>query len=154
VRVALETMAGQGNGMGHRFEQIAQLLDSSPQAERLGVCIDTCHIFSAGYDLRTPAAYQATIAAVEATIGLESLQVVHLNDSKGELGSHRDRHEHIGKGKIGLGAFWQILHDDRLAALPGILETPKSSDLHEDVDNLATLRELMDQAHPPQVCQG
>jgi len=149
TRILLETTAGQGNSLGHRFEQIAWLIDNSPQGHRLGLCFDTCHVFAAGYDLRTLEGYEETIAALDATVGLEQVKAIHLNDSKSELGSHRDRHEHIGKGHMGLTGFWQILHDDRLAAVPGILETPKSTDLHEDIENLATLRALMDQAQPP-----
>ena len=148
-RILIETTAGHTNSVGHRFEQIARLIDSSHQGERLGVCFDTCHVFAAGYDLRTPSGYEATIAALDATVGLEQVKVIHLNDSRGELGCHKDRHEHIGKGQIGLAGFWNVLHDERLATLPGILETPKSADLHEDVDNLATMRRLMTLNQPP-----
>jgi deoxyribonuclease-4 len=91
------------------------------------------------------------MAELDEAIGAEQVKVVHLNDSKGEMGSHKDRHEHIGKGLIGLAGFWQILHDERWSLIPGILETPKSADLREDVNNLAVLRSLVDQTHPPEM---
>ncbi len=141
-RILLETTAGQGTNLGYTFEHLAWLLENSPQGERLGVCLDTCHVFAAGYELRTPEGYAATMDRFEQVIGLDRLQALHLNDSKGDLGSRKDRHEHIGKGFIGLEGFRNLLNDPRLAGLPGLLETPKSDDLHEDVENLAVLRSL------------
>ena len=145
AQVLLETTSGGGAMVGYTFEHLAWLIDHTPQGGRLGVCLDTCHIFSAGYELRTPDGYAATIEAFDRVIGLDRLKVVHLNDTKGELGSHRDRHEHIGKGQIGLAGFRQVLNDPRLSALPGLLETPKDDDLREDRENLATLRSLIEQ---------
>jgi len=144
TRVLLETTAGQGSSLGHCFEHLAWLLENAPEGERLGVCLDTCHVFAAGYELRTPAGYAATMEAFDRVIGLERLKVMHLNDSKGDLGSRKDRHEHIGKGHIGLEGFRRVLNDPRLAGLPGLLETPKSDDLHEDRENLAVLRSLVE----------
>jgi len=152
ARILIETTAGQTNAIGHRFEQIARLIEGCYQGERLGVCFDTCHVFAAGYDIRSQSGYEATLAALDVTVGLDQVKVIHLNDSKGELGCHKDRHEHIGAGHIGLAGFWNILHDERLTILPGILETPKSADLHEDVDNLATLRRLMSLPSAAQEC--
>jgi len=140
--ILLETTAGQGTRLGHRFEQLAWLLEHTVEGERLGICLDTCHAFAAGYELRTPEGYAATIEAFDRTIGLRRLKAVHLNDSKGELGSRKDRHEHIGQGHIGLAGFRQLLNDPRMERLPGLLETPKSDDLHEDRQNLTILRSL------------
>jgi len=114
----------------------------APGGERLGICLDTCHVFAAGYELRTPEGYAATMDAFERVIGLDRLKALHLNDSRGMLGSRKDRHEHIGKGHIGLQGFRHVLTDPRLAVVPGLLETPKSDDLHEDRENLAVLRSL------------
>lgn len=142
TRILLETTAGQGSNLGHCFEHLAWLLEHTPEGERLGVCLDTCHIFAAGYELRTLEGYTATMEAFDRLIGLERLRAVHLNDCRGELGSHRDRHAHIGQGHIGLQGFRHVMNDPRLAGLPGLLETPKSDDLHEDRENLAVLRSL------------
>ncbi len=141
VRILLETTAGQGTTLGGTFEGIAELLDTVDAPEHLGVCFDTCHVFAAGYELRTDEGYAATMAALDWAIGLERLHVIHLNDSKFGLGSHKDRHAHIGAGELGLDGFRRILTDPRLEGLPGIIETPKSDDLHEDRENLARLRE-------------
>ncbi len=143
AQIWLETTAGQGSSLCGRFEHLAWLLAHTPEGERLGVCFDTCHVFAAGYDLRTPDAYGETMAAFEAQVGLPRLRAVHLNDCKGTLGSGLDRHAHIGQGEIGLEGFRQILNDPRLEGLPGLLETPKGDDLREDRENLATLRGLM-----------
>jgi deoxyribonuclease-4 len=143
VIVLLEITAGQGTSVGGRFEQLARLLDESYYPERLGVCFDTCHAFAAGYDIRTPETFTATFDHFEDTIGFENLKAVHLNDTKGELGRHLDRHEHIGQGRLGLEAFRLILNDPRFTGLPMVLETQKSPDMHEDVENLATLRSLI-----------
>jgi deoxyribonuclease-4 len=142
ARILLETTAGQGTNLGYRFEHLAWLTEHTPEGGRLGVCLDTCHVFAAGYELRTPEGYAATMEAFDRIVGLGRLKAIHLNDSKGDLGSHKDRHEHIGKGHIGLEGFRHVLNDPRLAGLPGLLETPKSDDLHEDRENLAVLRAL------------
>lgn len=142
VRILLETMAGAGTKLGGAFEQLAYLLRETDAPGRLGVCFDTCHVFTAGYELRTPAGYAETMTAFDEIIGLEWLKVLHLNDSKHALGSRKDRHAHVGEGELGLDGFRNLLADPRLAGLPGILETPKSDDLHEDVENLRRLRAL------------
>jgi len=128
TKVLLETTAGQGNYIGHTFEQLADILERVEVSERFGVCLDTCHIFAAGYDIRTPSDYSKTIAEFDKVIGLEKLFAIHLNDSVRDLGSRVDRHAHIGLGKIGLNAFAEIVNDNRLANLPMILETPKGAD--------------------------
>ncbi|MEW6171806.1 MAG: deoxyribonuclease IV [Bacillota bacterium] len=143
VTVLLETTSGQGSNLGGRFEQLARLIENSAYPERLGVCFDTCHVFAAGYDLRTPAAFKATFETFDAIIGVDRLKAVHLNDSKGELGSRVDRHEHIGKGKLGLEAFRLLLNDPRFREIPMVLETPKGPEMEEDVANLALLRGLI-----------
>ena len=142
--VCLEGMAGQGTNLGYTFEQLAWLLEHTDQGERLGICLDSCHLYAAGYDVRTPEGYAETMDAFDRVIGLERLQVVHLNDSVQELGSRRDRHTHIGAGTIGLEGFRNLVNDPRLAHLPGLLETDKSDDLHEDIENLARLRSLIE----------
>jgi deoxyribonuclease IV len=143
VIVLIETTAGQGTGLGSRFEEIAAIIAGSDHQQRLGVCVDTCHIFAAGYDLRTPDGYSETFALFDRIIGLERIKFIHLNDAKKELGSHVDRHEHIGEGKIGLEGFRLLLNDPRFAHLPMVLETPKGKDLREDRANLATLSNLL-----------
>jgi deoxyribonuclease-4 len=142
--VCLEHMAGQGTNMGATFEQLAWLLDHTDQGERLGVCLDSCHLYAAGYDVRTPEGYATTMEDFDRIVGFERLKVVHLNDSVHELGSQRDRHAHIGEGTIGLEGFRNFVNDPRLADLPGLLETDKSDDLHEDIENLERLRGLID----------
>ena len=144
VQVLLETTAGQGTGLGRNFEQLAWLMEHASQGDRLGACLDTCHVFAAGYELRTQDGYGETMDSFDSLIGLERLRALHLNDCKGELGSHRDRHAHIGQGEIGLDGFRFLLHDERLQGRPGLLETPKGKDLAEDRENLATLRSLVD----------
>ena len=143
ARILLETTAGQGDSLGHTFEQLARIIELTPQGERLGVCLDTCHVFAAGYELRTVEGYAATMEAFDKAIGLQRLKALHLNDSKGELGERKDRHEHIGKGHIGLEGFRNVVNDPRLAGLPGLLETPKGDDLEEDRENLRALRALV-----------
>lgn len=142
VRILLENAAGQGSCLGHRFEHLAAILARVEDASRLGVCLDTCHAFAAGYDLRTPAGYEAMMDELVRNVGLARLRVVHVNDAKKGLGSRVDRHEHIGKGEIGLTAFGCLVRDQRLREIPKILETPKGPDMKEDVENLAVLRGL------------
>lgn len=143
VRVLLETTAGQGTSLGHRFEQLAAILARVEEADRVGICLDTCHVFAAGYDLRTAEGYGKTWEEFAACLGLPRLKAIHLNDSKGGPGSRVDRHEHIGQGRLGLGAFRRLLHDPRLRQVPMILETPKDHDfVTADRRNLARLRRL------------
>jgi len=143
VRIALENTAGQGSCLGHRVAHLAAVFDKVDQPKRLGVCLDTAHFFAAGYDIRTKKGWDATIKEVDDLLGLKQVLAFHLNDSKTDLGSRVDRHEHIGQGKIGREAFRHIVNDPRFKNHPGCLETPKSKDLHEDVENLAVLRSLV-----------
>ncbi len=144
VRIALENTAGQGTCLGHQIAHLAAIFDRVEQPQRLGVCLDTAHFFAAGYDVRTPAGWKKAIREVEELIGLKQILAFHLNDSKTDLGSRVDRHAGIGEGKIGREAFRHIVNDKRFKNLPGCLETPKSPDLHEDVQNLAILRSLVE----------
>jgi len=134
----LENTAGQGKCLGYRLGQIARVVEAVDAGDRLGVCLDTCHLFAAGYDLRTQEAYETTMAEWEAVIGLSRIRLIHANDSKRELGSRVDRHEAIGQGHIGPEGFRLLLTDPRLAGVPVILETPKEGDM--DPVNLAALR--------------
>ena len=143
VRIALENTAGQGTCLAHRLEDHAAIFDRVQRPERLAVCLDTAHFFAAGYDIRTPRGWEAAIREVDSLVGLKQVLAFHLNDSKTDLGSRVDRHEHIGRGKIGREAFRHIVNDSRFWDLPGCLETPKSEDLHEDVENLRVLRSLV-----------
>ena len=143
VTVLLETTAGQGTGLGSRFEELASIIQNSRFPDKLGVCVDTCHIFAAGYDIRSPESYQATMDEFDQLVGIERIKFFHLNDSKKGLASRVDRHEHIGKGEIGIEGFRNLLNDPRFSKHPMTLETPKGKDLQEDRDNLATLRGLI-----------
>ena len=148
--VLLEHTAGQGTALGHRFEQIAELIRRLRHHRRIGVCLDTCHLFAAGYDIASDRGYRSTLDEFDRVIGLERLKVIHLNDSKKPCGSRVDRHEHIGRGMLGIEVFRRLLTDARLAHVPMVLETPKSDDRARgprdldplDVMNLQTLREL------------
>lgn len=144
-RILLETTAGAGHQIGGRFEELAEILASLRQGELVGVCLDTCHIFAAGYDVRSQDAYQATMGRFEKLLGLDRLFAIHVNDSISDLGSRIDRHTHIGRGKIGLRGFANFVNDPRLAAKPFILETPKGktpSGRDWDRVNAATLRRI------------
>jgi deoxyribonuclease-4 len=142
VAILLENTAGQGSSLGSRFEQLAAILEQIGGTDRVGVCLDTCHAFAAGYDIRTEEAYDQTMREFDRLIGLEKIRAFHLNDSTKDLGSHVDRHTHIGKGWIGLDGFRFLINDNRFAAIPKILETPKGAGNREDKRNLATLRKL------------
>ncbi len=142
TRLLLETTAGQGSGIGHRFEQLAAILERIAFPQKTGVCLDTCHIFAAGYDFRDCQTYTETMDRFEATIGLANLYLIHLNDSKRERGSRVDRHEHIGCGKIGAEGFKLLMQDKRLSAVPKILETPKGAADDMDAVNLKCLKRL------------
>jgi deoxyribonuclease-4 len=143
AKVTLEITAGQGSNLGYRFEQIARIFDATKENDRLLVCFDTEHAFAAGYDIRTKDGYERTFAEFDATVGLDRLAAFHLNDSKKEFHSRVDRHEHIGKGYIGVEAFRLLLNDQRFWGLPMCLETPKGPDLKEDRENLTLLRSLL-----------
>jgi deoxyribonuclease-4 len=142
LMILLETTAGQGDTIGHRFEQLARIIDNVEEPERIGICYDTCHSFAANYDIRTTRAYRKTFKAFDTIIGLERLRAFHLNDCMKGLGSRVDRHTHIGKGKLGLSAFRLLMWDRRFLDRPMILETPKGPDMKEDIENLAILRGL------------
>ena len=143
VKLLYETAAGQGSCVGHRFEHLATLLKRTGHPQRTGICFDTCHVFAAGYDIRTPAAYRRTMAEFDRIVGLNRILAVHLNDSKRELNCRVDRHEHIGQGMIGKEGFRCLMNDARLRHVPMVLETPKEDDCAEDVVNLRTLRRLV-----------
>ncbi|HUR72361.1 MAG TPA: deoxyribonuclease IV [Candidatus Limnocylindrales bacterium] len=143
VKVTLETTAGQGSNLGYRFEQIGDIIDATRECDRLRVCFDTEHAFAAGYDIRTAEGYERTFAEFDQTIGIELLAAFHLNDSKKELHSRVDRHEHIGKGFIGVEGFRLLMNDQRFWGLPMCLETPKGPELKEDMENLTLLRSLI-----------
>lgn len=142
----LETTAGQGTNLGHRFEHLAQILEDVKEADRLGVCVDTCHIFAAGYPLVSKEDYNATFEEFDELIGLEKICSFHLNDSKKPLGSRVDRHEHIGEGELGLEPFRHLVNDPRFDQLPMYLETKKEKrgDVEMDSVNLSVLKSLID----------
>jgi deoxyribonuclease-4 len=145
VKVLLETTAGQGTTLGHRFEHLARIRELVKEPKRLGVCFDTCHVFAAGYGLWPEAEYQATMRAFDQVIGLGRLRAFHVNDSRKPQGSRVDRHAHIGQGHLGLEPFRLLVNDPRFKDRPMILETPKEEVNGQDMDavNLATLRGLV-----------
>jgi deoxyribonuclease-4 len=142
VRIAIENTAGQGSCLGHQVAHLARIFEGVQRPQRLGLCLDTAHFFEAGYDIRAARGWHAAMNEVERMVGLKQVLAFHLNDSKTDLGSRVDRHAGIGEGKIGRHAFRHMVNDQRFNDLPGCLETPKSADLHEDVENLAILRAL------------
>jgi deoxyribonuclease-4 len=148
VMVLLETTAGQGNCLGHRFEHLAEIISRSRAPDRLGVCLDTCHVFAAGYPLAPAHDYRATMRSFDRIIGLDRLRAFHLNDSKKPLGSRVDRHAHIGQGCLGLEPFRCLVNDRRFHRHPMILETPKKGPGNEAMDkvNLKMLRALIGKA--------
>lgn len=138
IKILLENTAGQGTSIGYKFEHLRQIMDGV-DSERICVCFDTCHAFAAGYDIRTKSGFEATMESLDRIVGLRRLMAIHLNDSKGDLGSNRDRHEHIGKGKLGIEPFRQIMK--RFQHTVKVIETPKEDRMDEV--NLRVLRELM-----------
>jgi deoxyribonuclease IV len=150
TQVILEHTAGQGTSLGWRFEQLASMIEHVGGHARVGVCLDTCHLWAAGHDLASEAGYRATFETFDRIVGLDRLRVFHVNDSKKPLGSRRDRHDHIGKGTIGIEAFRRLVNDPRFADLPMLLETPKTEARRAtsveldplDVMNLRRLRRL------------
>jgi deoxyribonuclease-4 len=143
TKIALETTAGQGSCLGEKFEHLAAIIENVREPDRLRVCLDTAHVFAAGYDIGSEAGVKKTFREFDRVVGLDRLVALHLNDSKAALSSRVDRHEHIGKGKIGLDAFRFIMRDRRFRKIPKVLETPKGKELAEDVANLKTLRGLL-----------
>jgi deoxyribonuclease-4 len=149
VQILLETTAGQGTSLGYRFEQLAAILERVEQAQRVGICLDTCHLFAAGYDLASDAGYRRTLRELGACLGFGRVRAIHLNDSRHKRGSRVDRHAHIGEGLLGTGAFRRVLTDPRFSRLPMILETPKDEDsVAADRRNLARLRRLLNGGEP------
>ena len=142
TKIALETTAGQGSCLGHRFEQIAYIIEKVREPERLCVCVDTAHLFAAGYDIGNEAGVKKTFREFDRVIGRDRLAAIHVNDSKTARGSRVDRHQHIGKGQIGLEAFRFIMRNRRFEKIPKVLETPKGKALREDVMNLRKLRSM------------
>ena len=140
--ILLENTAGSGQGLGERFEQLAAIRSGVTARERVGVCLDTAHLFAAGYPIHTAAGLEETVAAFDAAVGLSHVRLIHLNDSKVPFGAKVDRHWHIGQGHIGLEAFGRLLAHSALRELPFILETPKSTEA-EDRRNLSTVRKLI-----------
>lgn len=143
VLSTVEATAGQGTAIGYKFEHLEKIINGVDEPKRMAVCIDTCHIFAAGYELRTEEGYTKTFREFDDVVGLDRLATFHVNDSKKGLGAHVDRHEHIGKGMIGTVGFTFLMNDKRFVNIPKILETPKSEDLHEDVENIRVLRGLI-----------
>jgi deoxyribonuclease-4 len=143
VSSMLETTAGQGTAIGYHFEQLQKIIELVESKERMSVCIDTAHIFAAGYDIKNPKEFKIVIKDFDEIIGLDRLKCFHMNDRKKELGSRVDRHEHIGKGFIGLDGFSNIMNDRRLKKIPKILETPKGKEQLEDLENIAALKKLI-----------
>ena len=143
ITILLETTSGQGSSIGYRFEQLAEIINLVNKKKRIGVCFDTCHVFSSGYEIRNRKDYKKTFEEFEKIIGIKRLKVFHLNDSKGDLGSRIDRHQHIGKGYLGLKPFRFILNDKRFQNIPMIIETPKDGGYKKDVENLTILRSLI-----------
>jgi deoxyribonuclease-4 len=143
TRIALETTAGQGSSLGHTFEHLEYILNHAREPGRLCVCVDTAHLFAAGYEIGTTAGVRKVFAEFDKRIGFDRLAAIHLNDSKTALNSRVDRHEHIGRGKIGMEAFRHIMNEPRFAKIPKVLETPKGREMIEDVENMKTLRSLI-----------
>ncbi|MFQ5731234.1 MAG: deoxyribonuclease IV [Planctomycetaceae bacterium] len=148
VEIWLETTAGQGTNLGWRFDQLGWIVDNASDARGIGICVDTCHLFAAGYRLKTATDFNATMSELDAAVGLDRVRAFHLNDSKRERGSRVDRHEHIGAGKLGREPFRHVLNDSRFARLPMYLETPKGARKRDgkawDAINLGKLRRLCD----------
>jgi deoxyribonuclease-4 len=144
VRIALECTAGQGFCLGHKLEHIAEIYEKVSEPKRLAMCLDTAHLFQAGFDIAKPEVWSEVLRRLDKLVGIKQVVAIHLNDSRTECGSRIDRHAGIGKGKIGVNGFIHIVNEPLFRDLPGCLETPKSADLHEDVENLRILQSLVD----------
>jgi len=142
VKIALENTAGAGNALGRRFAELGRMIERAQRPERLGICIDTCHLFAAGYDIRTLAGYRRAVEECAGEVGLSRVLAFHLNDARAALGSGLDRHANIGEGWLGRAAFGFLLNDPRFSRIPKVLETPKDPAPAADRKNLATLRRL------------
>lgn len=141
LKILLESTAGQGDTLGYTFEQLAEMRSKVEAGHKVGVCLDTCHLFAAGYDLRSEEGYEKTMTELEEMVGLQQVGIIHTNDSKRELGSRIDRHEHIGDGALGLAAFRNLVNDGRFRSIPMIIETPGGAE--KDMENLSKLRALV-----------
>jgi deoxyribonuclease-4 len=144
VVTLLETAAGQGSCVGCTFKELGEMLARVDDKSRVGICVDTCHVFAAGYDIRTRDGYERMIDEIDRYVGIDNVGAFHLNDSKKPLGSRVDRHQHIGEGEIGLDAFRFVLNDARFRFIPKVLETPKPVETESDRKNMATLRSLLE----------
>ena len=144
TRLLFEVMAGQGTVIGRNLAELAALLSLTRDAAHTGICLDTCHLFAAGYEIRTREGYDSLMAEIDATVGTDAVHCWHFNDSKGDLGSHVDRHEHIGEGRIGTSAFAFILNDATWSHIPKLLETPKTVERTSDLKNMQALGSLLD----------
>jgi len=144
VKIALEITAGQGSALGSDFDEIGQIIESAQESERLVVCFDTCHALAAGYEFRDVTSYKKMIDDFDSVIGLDRLKVIHVNDSVQDVGSHVDRHAHIGEGCIGLEPFGYFLNDSRFKKVPFLLETPKDDGPVDDERNLEKLKGLIE----------
>ena len=152
TRLLFEVMAGQGTVIGRNLAELAALLSLTRDAAHTGICLDTCHLFAAGYEIRTREGYDSLMAEIDATVGTDAVHCWHFNDSKGDLGSHVDRHEHIGEGRIGTSAFAFILNDATWSHIPKLLETPKTVERTSDLKNMQALGSLLD--HPDRIPPG
>lgn len=149
VVICLENTAGQGTSIGHKFEELIKIIELTDHGERLGICLDTCHLFTGGYDIKSINGYKKTFEEFEAIFGIHRLKVIHLNDTKNGLGSRVDRHEHIGKGFLGIKPFQWLLNDKRFNNIPMVIETPKGRDAKvADIANLKLLRSLIKSSLP------
>jgi deoxyribonuclease IV len=143
VKSVLETTAGQGTAIGYRFEHLREIIERVEEKDRMAVCVDTCHVHAAGYDIVSEKGYAETMRLFDEIVGLERLVMFHVNDSKRERGSRVDRHEHIGRGTIGRRGFALLMNDTRFQGIPKILETPKGEEMKEDIRNMRILRSLL-----------
>lgn len=143
AQILLETTAGQGSCLGWQFSELAHIIQGVKQPERLGVCLDTCHVFAAGYDIRTKEGYDRLWSDFDRAVGRDRLKAIHVNDSKQPCGSRKDRHDHIGQGEMGLEPFRFLMNDKSLQNVPKVLETEKDKEMTEDVENMNILKSLI-----------
>lgn len=143
AQILLETTAGQGSCLGWQFSELAHIIQGVKQPERLGVCLDTCHVFAAGYDIRTKEGYDRLWSDFDSAVGRDRLKAIHVNDSKQPCGSRKDRHDHIGQGEMGLEPFRFLMNDKSLQNVPKVLETEKDKEMTEDVENMNILKSLI-----------
>lgn len=154
VRIALETMSGQGNQLGWRLEQLRRVLEELDDPERFAICLDTAHLWAAGYPLATPTGYRAFIGMLEGLGLADRVCAIHLNDSAAAFGSRRDRHEHLGKGSLGLAGFGPLLRDPRWSRIPMVLETPKVEGVEDDCRNLRAILPFLSGTRPEPLRKG